>query len=209
MKLLLTAFEAFGGQTINASQETARALRDWPFQEVQLELLELPVERFRAIEMTRDAISLHRPDCIIMLGEAWGRSVITPERIAINVDDFPIPDNAGAMPQGEPIVKAGPDAHFSTLPVAAIVEALKAASIPASVSNSAGTYLCNRLFYSVMHHLGEENSSIRAGFIHVPQFPEQLREDAEQQARLPRETVIQSVRLAIETCVRPGSMDSL
>lgn len=209
MKLLLTAFEPFGGQTINASQETARALRDESFQGVELELLELPVERFKAIDMALEAIVQHRPDIIVMLGEAGGRSRITPERVAINVDDFPIPDNAGDMPQGEPISPTGPAAYFSTLPVAAIVAALQAADIPAAISNTAGTYLCNRLFYSVQHHLHEEGTPLPAGFIHVPHFPEQRLEDDEPGASLPRETVVKAVRIAIETCLLSFSVKSL
>ena len=197
-KILLTAFEPFDGQTTNPSLEAARALTGIQFLDAAINLAELPVERFRAIEMAQERARELRPDHIVMLGEAGGRFRITPERVAINVDDFRIPDNAGNQPAGEPIVEGGPVGYFSTLPVRAITDRLLKERIPAAISNSAGAYLCNRLFYCVMHFIATQALPIRAGFIHVPYLHEQALSRYPDVASLSRETIIEGVRLAIE-----------
>ena len=133
-----------------------------------------------------------------MLGEAGARFRIMPERVAINVDDFRIPDNAGNQPKGEPIVEGGPVGYFSTLPVRAITDRLLKAHIPAAISNTAGVYLCNRLFYSVMHFIATEKLPITAGFIHVPYMHEQALGRYPDVPSLSRETIVEAVRLAIE-----------
>ena len=141
------------------------------------------------------------PDIIIMLGEAGGRFRITPERIAINVDDFRIPDNAGNQPKDEPIVENGPAAYFSTLPIRGIVERIVSAGIPAAISNTAGTYLCNRLFYSVMHAINTEGLPAIAGFIHLPYFHEQAMNKNPDVPSLSRESIVEAVRLALEISI--------
>jgi pyroglutamyl-peptidase len=113
------------------------------------------------------------PVLVIAIGQADGRTEITPERVAINVDDYRIADNAGNQPNQEPVVPGGPVGYWSTLPVKAMVAALKAQGIPASVSSSAGTFVCNHLFYGLMHFLAAEGGQRRGGFIHVPFLPEQ------------------------------------
>jgi pyroglutamyl-peptidase len=199
-RLMLTAFEPFGGEAINPSLEAARQAEKIDFPATLLRVVELPVDRHRAIEVALDALEATRPDIVIMLGEGGGRYRITPERVAINVDDFRIPDNAGNQPRGEPIIEGGPVGYFSTLPISAITERLVAAHVPAEISNSAGTYLCNRLFYSVMHHIAINGLPISAGFIHVPYLYEQVLAKKDLPG-MPRETIVEGVRLAIEVSV--------
>ncbi|HKP85983.1 MAG TPA: pyroglutamyl-peptidase I [Blastocatellia bacterium] len=198
IKVLLTAFEAFDGQKMNPSLEAARTMAGVEFVGAGINVAELAVDRFRAIEVATDGVRDLRPDVVIMLGEAGGRFRITPERVAINVDDFRIPDNAGNQPADEPIVEGGPVGYFSTLPIRAINDRLLKASIPARISNSAGSYLCNRLFYSVMHLIAFESLPIKAGFIHVPYQHDQTLSRYPDVPSLSRETIIEGVRLAIE-----------
>jgi pyroglutamyl-peptidase len=199
---MLTAFEPFGGEKINPSAEAARQIAGIEFRNALVRVIELPVDRFRAIESACEQVFAARPDVLIMLGEAGGRFRITPERVAINVDYFRIPDNAGNKVTDEPIIEGGPVGYFSTLPIRAIVERLIEAKIPAAISNSAGTYLCNRLFYSVMHLIAIEGLPTRAGFIHVPYLHEQVLDKKIDQPSMSRETIIEAARLAIEVALQ-------
>jgi pyroglutamyl-peptidase len=169
---------------------------------VHLDVVALPVVRFEMEEVALERLHAVTPDVVLMLGQAARRSRITPERVAINIDDFPIADNAGNQPRGEPIVDGGPVGYFSTLPLAAIVGALKARQIPAAISNSAGTYLCNRLFYRVMHCIAVERLPIQAGFVHVPYLHEQTVDKSLDFPSMSRETIIEAVRIAIEAAIR-------
>jgi pyroglutamyl-peptidase len=200
-RVLLSAFEPFAGESINPSLEAARQVAKVDFPDTLVRMVELPVDRLRAVELIQEEVRTRRPDVIVMLGEHGGRSRISPERVAINVDDFRIPDNVGNQPFGEPIVEGGPVGYFSTLPIRAIVERLKSAAIPAEISDSAGTFLCNRVFYSVMHMVATEGLACRAGFMHLPYLHEQVIEKRGVIASLSRETVVEGVRLAIETTV--------
>lgn len=201
-KVLLTAFEPFGGETINPSLETARAIDSIHSTSVTVSMVELPVDRHRAITTALEAIAAEEPDVVIMLGEAGGRFRVTPERVAINIDDYRIPDNAGNQPKDESIVADGPAAYFSTLPIRAICERLIEARIPAAISNSAGTYLCNRLFYSVMHGIATQGRATRAGFIHMPYLHDQAISKPQDVPSLSRESLIEAVRLAIDVSIR-------
>jgi pyroglutamyl-peptidase len=196
--LLITAFEPFGGEKINPSLEAVRRIGKSPFQDLSVETAELPVDRYRAVEIALELLRVKRPDVFIMLGEAGGRYRINPERVAINVDDFRIPDNAGNQPRDEPIVGDGPAAYFSTLPIRAIANRLNEANIPASISNSAGAYLCNRLFYSVMHTINVERFDMKAGFIHLPYLHDQVVNKYWDFPSLSKETIVEAVRIAIE-----------
>ncbi len=197
-KLLITAFEPFDGEKINPSLEAARFVSRLKFRGARINALELVVERHRAIDAALAEIRRLRPDAMIMLGEAGERFSINPERIAINCDDFRIPDNAGNQPVDEPIVKRGPAAYFSALPIRAIVNRLIESNIPAAISNSAGTYLCNRLFYSVMHCIKDEGLPTKAGFIHLPRLHEQVAGKRGNNPSLSRETIFEAVRLSVE-----------
>ena len=197
-KLLLTGFEPFNGETINPSLETARVIAKVDFPDAEIDILELPVDRFQAIEITINRIRNAKPDVVIMLGEGSRRFRINPERVAINVDDFRIPDNSGNQPKGEPSVEGAPAAYFSTLPIYEIVERLQKAKIPAAISNTAGTYLCNRIFYSVMHFLAVEKLNTKAGFIHLPYIHEQTIDKPIDFPSLSLFSVVEAVRMAIE-----------
>jgi pyroglutamyl-peptidase len=198
-KLLLTAFEPFAGETINPSTEVAKAIANLSFANAQVKSLVVPVDRFLAIEIALHQLREDKPDAVILLGEGSRRFRINPERVAINIDDFRIPDNTGNQPKGEPIVAGAEAAYFSTLPIYTIVEKLIAAKIPAAISNTAGTYLCNRLFYSVMNYLRVENSPTKAGFIHLPYIHEQTIEKPIDFPSLSLATTVEAIKLAIET----------
>ena len=200
-KLLLTAFEPFAGERINPSLEAARQMSRVEFSGAIINVAELPVDRHQAVTTALELIHVDRPDIIIMLGEAGGRFRVNPERVAINVDDFRIPDNAGNQPKDEPIVEGGPAAYFSTLPIRAITERIVSAGIPAAISNTAGTYLCNRLFYSAMHTINTEGLQAIAGFIHLPYLHEQAINKNPDVPSLSRESIVEAVRLAIEVSI--------
>lgn len=197
-RLLLTAFEPFDGESINPSLDAARQIEKIEFPNAIVRVAELPVDRFRSVEIALELIRAGHPDIVIMLGEAGNRYRITPERVAINVDDFRIPDNAGNHPKDEPIVAGGPAGYFSTLPIRAIVDRINAAHIPSAISNSAGAYLCNRLFYSVMHAINVEGLHAKAGFLHVPYVHDQAINKYPDVPSLSRESIVEAVRLAIE-----------
>ena len=171
MRVLLTGFEPFGGAATNPSGEVVQRLAASGHPGVELATAVLPVAFAESGERLRQAVDAHRPDVIIALGLAEGRTGITPERVAINLDDARIADNAGAQPTDELIEPQGPDGRFTTLPVKAIVDALQHAGLPASVSLSAGSYVCNHVFY-VLQSLAAERPGLRSGFVHVPASPE-------------------------------------
>jgi pyroglutamyl-peptidase len=139
-----------------------------------------------------------QPELVICVGQAGGRAAITPERVAINVDDARIADNAGGQPVDRAIVRGGPAAYISTLPVKAIVVALRAEGVLAEVSQTAGTFVCNHVFYGLMHALRTKRG-VRGGFIHVPFLPEQAKAG---RASLPLETMVAAVARAVETALR-------
>ncbi len=196
-KLLLTAFEPFAGKAVNSSLEVAKVIKAMKFAGVQIKVATLPVSRFQAIKIAFHYIFEQKPDVIIMLGEADNRLHFTPERVAINIDDFEIPDNTGHQPKGEPIIKGGPASYFSTLPINEIVRKLGKENIPAKISNSAGTYLCNRLFYNIMHFIATEGLPIRAGFIHLPHVHKQTLSKHRGFTSMSLEDVVKAVRITI------------
>lgn len=154
----------------------------------------VPVTRFDSINTVIEAIEKHQPDCVITVGQAAGRAAITAERIAINVDDFRIPDNAGHQPIDEPVVAEGPDAYFSTLPIKRVVRTLQEQGIPSLVSNSAGTFVCNHLFYGVQHHL--KSTPVRHGFVHIPLLPEQ--DPSGNQPTMSLDIIVEGLKLIAE-----------
>jgi pyroglutamyl-peptidase len=170
--ILVAGFEPFGGEDVNPSWEICRELPE-AIGRTALETLLVPTEFRSAIEVAAEAIERSEPSLVILLGQAGGRAAISVERVAINVDDARIADNAGAQPVDEPIAAAGPPAYFATVPVKAMVAAIRAQGIPAEVSNSAGTFVCNHLFYGVLHFLAASGRDARAGFIHVPWLEDQ------------------------------------
>ena len=175
MKLLLTAFEPFGGETINPAQEAVKLLPE-PLGSVTIVKCDVPTVFGKSVEIVTDAIALHRPDAVLCIGQAGGRGSLTPERVAINLDDASIPDNAGNQPVDRIICSNGPSAYFSTLPVKAMVSAIRDAGLPANISYTAGTYVCNHLMYSVLYTLEKNYPGVRGGFLHVPFIPSQVKE---------------------------------
>lgn len=195
--VLLTGFEPFDGQAINPSEEIAREINEATIARHKIVGALLPCVFGAALKELKHQLKLHEPALVICLGQAGGRAEITPERVAINVDDARIPDNAGQQPLDKPIVKAGPAAYFSTLPIKAIVHELRRREIPAAVSQTAGTFVCNHVFYGLMHELALHRPGVRGGFIHVPFVPEQTTD----QPSLPFEKMTEAIRVAIATAV--------
>lgn len=169
-KLLITGFDPFDGQTINPAWQAVENLPD-QIGEYVLCKLEIPTVFGRAAETVLQATAQCQPDVILCIGQAAIRSAVTPERIAVNIRDARIPDNAGYQPRGEFAVPDGPAAYFATVPVSAMAQAICDAGIEGAVSNSAGTFVCNDTLYTLLHHYA--GTSTRVGFIHVPNLPEQ------------------------------------
>lgn len=173
MRVLITGFEPFGGEITNPAYEAVKGLPD-QISDIQIIKSEIPTAFQVSIQKIEALIKTHLPDVVICVGQAGGRSNITIERVGINVDDAGIPDNLGKQPIDEAIYLDGPAAYFSTLPIKAIVKALRENGIPASVSNSAGTYVCNHIMYGLLHVLKTEYPGVRGGFIHVPYCESQV-----------------------------------
>ncbi len=170
--VLVTGFEPFDQDRVNPSWEVARALDGWVCAGATVRAVQLPCVFGLAIERLDTALAELRPQCVVGLGLAAGRTEWQPERVAINCDDARIPDNAGRQPIDTAVLPGAPAAYFSSLPVKAIVQALRAAGLPASVSNTAGTFVCNHVFFALMHRLATL-PGVRGGFVHVPCLPEQ------------------------------------
>ncbi len=171
--VLVTGFDPFGGEPLNPSWQVCTQLPK-SIAGLRVETLKVPCEFGRSIEMVAKAIERHRPSLVVCLGQAGGRAHLSVERAALNVDDARASDNAGAAPIDEAIAADGPPAYFATLPIKAMVAGMRAAGVPAEVSNTAGTYVCNHLMYGVLHYIAASGGSIRAGFIHVPYAEEQV-----------------------------------
>jgi pyroglutamyl-peptidase len=170
--VLLTGFEPFDGEPINPSWDAVQQLHGEVLAGAQIVALQLPCVFGKSLTVLERAVRQYQPDVVIAVGQAGGRTDICPERVAINLDDARIADNAGKQPLDKAIRKQGPVAYFSTLPVKAIVKTLTDAGLPASVSHSAGTFVCNHVFYGLMAL--QEKHGIRAcGFVHVPLLPSQ------------------------------------
>ena len=194
-KLLLTAFTPFDGERINPALEAVKLVKD-KIGKLKIVKLEVPTVFGKSIDTVREAIERERPDFVLSIGQAGGRAEITPERIAINLDDARIPDNEGNQPIDDPIFPDGENAYFSTLPVKAMVEAIRKEGLPSSLSNSAGTYVCNHLMYGVLYYL-DKRPSMKAGFIHVPYIPEQVKDKKEMPA-LPLSDIVRGLEAAIQ-----------
>lgn len=173
MKILLTGFEPFGESPLNPSQKLIEAIPERPFDDVEVLKALLPVDQARAPILLLAHIQKHQPNAVISFGLASGRPKISLERVALNLMDFRIPDNAGTTISDQAVIEGAPAAYFSTLPLRPILEALSKVRIPGEISLSAGSYLCNQVFFSMMHEIHRCNLAIRAGFVHLPALPEQ------------------------------------
>jgi len=170
--VLITGFEPFGGETVNPSWEVVKLLDGMIIDDCRVVARQLPCVFGESLEVLNAAIDALQPSVVLAIGQAGGRVDVTVERVAINVDDARIPDNRGQQPVDVAIVPGGPAAWFSTLPIKAMVEALREAGIPASVSQTAGTFVCNHVMYGVLHKLADR-PEVKGGFIHIPYLPEQ------------------------------------
>lgn len=195
--LLLTGFEPFGGAATNPSADIVRALEGARIAGHQIAGAVLPCVFGAARRELAHLLRRHRPAVVVCLGVAEGRTGITPERVAINLEDARIPDNAAAQPRDRPVVRGGPAAYWSTLPVKAIVAALERDGIPATVSHTAGTFVCNHVFYSLMHAVRRRR--VRAGFIHVPAV---MARPGPRSPGLPLATQIRGIALALKVAAR-------
>ncbi|HEX2011432.1 MAG TPA: pyroglutamyl-peptidase I [Roseateles sp.] len=197
--ILLTGFEPFGGETVNPAWEIARALDGQMIDDARIVARQLPCVFGLALGALATAMAETRPLLVLALGQAAGRCDLSIERVAINVDDARIPDNAGAQPVDRPVLAGAPAAYFSTLPIKAMVAGLREAGHPASVSQSAGTFVCNHVFYGLQHQLA--GSGVRSGFMHIPYLPEQAARHPGQPS-LPLTTLIDGTRLALQLALR-------
>jgi pyroglutamyl-peptidase len=199
-RVLVTGFEPFGGETVNPSWQVAEALHGEVVASHAVEAGRLPCVFGAARAALVAAIERTQPALVLALGQAAGRSDFSLERVAINVDDARIADNAGARPIDEPVIDGAPAAYFSSLPIKAIVAALRGAGLPASVSQSAGTFVCNHVFFGLMHELAAR-PPLRGGFMHVPLLPEQAARAPLAPPSLPLATLIAGTRIALATAL--------
>lgn len=190
-KLLITGFEPFGGETVNPSWEAVRELPE-RIGDFQLYKLEVPVVFSLAGQRVLEAAGKLEPEAIICVGQAGGRTGVTPERIAINLRSAAIPDNSGFRPQGEPCVEGGPDGIFASAPVEEMAAAIREVRLKVTVSNTAGTYVCNDLLYTLLHHY--RGTGTKIDFIHVPYLPEQA---GEKHPSMALEEMVQALTAAI------------
>ena len=196
MKILLMAFEPFGGEKVNPAQE---ALKDVPDVVAGAGIVKLTVPTVfgKSVETVYGAMKREKPDAVLCIGQAAGRTGLTVERVAINLEDAAIADNEGRKPVDTPVFAEGPAAYFTTLPAKAMVEKIKGAGVPASVSCTAGTFVCNHLLYGVLHHIAREFPGMRGGFIHVPYLHEQTL-DKPGAPSLSREDIAKGIEAAVE-----------
>jgi pyroglutamyl-peptidase len=204
--ILLTGFEPFDGESVNPSWRIAEALDGETIAGARVTALQLPTEFRASLRALRGALRRHGPRLAlaVALGQAGGRAALSVERVAINVDDARIPDNAGARPIDVPVVRGGPAAYFSTLPVKAIVASLRARGVPAEVSQTAGTFVCNHVFYGLQHAL--RGRRVRSGFLHVPYLPEQA-QARHGAACMPLGTLVDGVRTALHVAATHAGPD--
>lgn len=202
--VLLTGFEPFGGETVNPSWLVAQALHGRRIAGARVHARQLPCVFGDAIALLQDALATLEPTLVLALGQAAGRAELSVERVAINVDDTRVPDNAGRQPVDTPIDPAGPAAYFSRLPIKAMVATLQAAGLAASVSQTAGTYVCNHVFYALQHLLA--GTSVRSGFMHVPLLPEQALARPGLPA-MPLADMVRGTRLVLDVALRHGPDD--
>lgn len=197
MKLLITGFDPFGGATINPAYEAVKLLPD-VIDGCDIIKLEVPTVFVQDGVAMKKAVEEHQPDIVLCVGQAGGRSNMTVEKIAVNLMDARIPDNRNQQPLDQTIAEDGENAYFAKLPVKAMVKAMKDAGIPASVSYSAGTYVCNDLMYRVLYLIDKKYPSMRGGFVHVPFLPEQVLEMPVGTASMSAETIAKALECGIK-----------
>ncbi|MCI5839283.1 MAG: pyroglutamyl-peptidase I [Peptoniphilaceae bacterium] len=198
MKILITGFDPFGGEKTNPAIESVKRISE-DIENAEIKKLEIPTVFHKSAQVLEEAIKDFKPDAILCVGQAGGRYDITVERVAINQDDARIEDNEGNKPIDIPIRKDGKNAYFATIPIKRIVEEIKKENIPASVSNSAGTFVCNHIMYQALY-LSEKYNIKEAGFIHVPFLPEQV-VDKPNTSSMSLENIVKALNIAVKTIV--------
>lgn len=203
MKILVTGFDPFGGESINPALE---AIKQLPSNILGSSIikLEIPTVVKKSLEKIKETVERENPDVVLSIGQAGGRADISVERIGINIDDCRIPDNEGNQPIDEPVIKDGPAAYFVTIPIKAIVEKIRSHNIPASISNTAGTFICNHVCYGVAHlaaQRGQKGHPMKSGFIHIPFLPEQVITKPQLTPSMSLETIVRGIEYALEAII--------
>ncbi|MCY8287521.1 MULTISPECIES: pyroglutamyl-peptidase I [unclassified Bacillus (in: firmicutes)] len=199
-KVLITGFDPFDKETVNPSWEAAKRMNGFETDDAIIIAVQIPTVFRTALDTLRQAIQEHQPDIVICVGQAGGRMQITPERVAVNLADARIPDNEGQQPIDEEISPEGPAAYWTGLPVKRMTEKMKENGIPAAVSYTAGTFVCNYLFYGLMDHISRTAPNIRGGFIHIPYIPEQTIDKTAPSLSL--DTIVRALRIAAVTAAQ-------
>lgn len=200
MKVLITGFDPFGGEKVNPAFEAVKLLPD-TIAGAEIIKLEIPTVFSQSGPAVEAGIKEHQPDVVINVGQAGGRSCVTIEKVAVNLAEARIPDNAGEQPMNEPLQAEGEPAYFATIPVKAIVQNVRSHGIPCHISYTAGTYVCNCVMYNVLHMAATKYPGIRAGFIHVPFAAEQVVEKPNGTPFMSLEMIAKSLEYAVEACV--------
>ncbi|MBG9982454.1 pyroglutamyl-peptidase I [Aerococcaceae bacterium DSM 111020] len=200
MKILVTGFDPFGGEPINPAIEAVKLLPD-TIADAEIIKLEIPTVFHKSAETVREAMKKHQPDVVLNIGQAGGRTGLTPERIAINEDDARIADNEGNQPIDVPIQEDGAPAYFSKLPIKAMVKAIQEEGLPASVSNTAGTFVCNHIMYQTLYLVDKEFPNTKAGFMHIPFMMEQV-VDKPNQAAMSLNDIARGIEASIKAIVK-------
>ncbi len=200
MKILVTGFDPFGGEPINPAIESVKKLPD-NIAGAKIIKLEIPTVRKKSLEKIEKAINEHNPDVILSIGQAGGRFDISIERVGINLDDFRIPDNEGNQIIDEPIFPDGENSYFVKLPVKAMVQNVQKNNIPASVSYTAGTFVCNHVLYGVLYLIEKKYEGKKSGFIHIPFLPQQV-VDKRNMPSMELNTIVKGLTAAIEAIVK-------
>ena len=198
MKILLTGFDPFGGEPVNPAEEAVKMVSD-NINGAEVIKITIPTVQTKSVKAIEEAIEAHNPDIVISVGQAGGRFDITPERVAINIDDFRIKDNEGNQPTDEIIKSDGQPAYFSNLPVKAMVKHMNENKIPASVSNTAGTFVCNHVMYGILYMIDKKYPNIKGGFIHIPYMTSQVM-DKKNTPYMSLEEIVKGLELSIEAC---------
>lgn len=197
MKALITGFDPFGGESLNPAYEVVSGLES-QIGDCQIVKLEVPTVFGRCLEVLESSLTKEKPDIVICLGQAGGETGIRLEKVAINLNDARISDNKGNQPTDEPIYADGENAYFTSLPIKAISKALKDQGIPSSISYTAGTFVCNHLFYGLMYMIKKNHPYIKGGFIHIPYLPEQVVDKAKT-ASMSLDMMLAAIKIIIET----------
>lgn len=197
MKILITGFDPFGGASVNPAYEAVKLLPD-EIKGADVIKLEIPTVFKKEGEVLEAGIEEHNPDIVICVGQAGGRSGITVEKVAINLMEARIPDNEGRQPADEPVCSDGENAYFAKLPIKAMVQKMREQGIPARISYTAGTYVCNDVMYRLLYMIEKKYHNMRGGFIHVPYLPEQVIDLPDGMPSMSAEMIAQAIECGVE-----------